>query len=173
MMSDREEIWRDVPGYDGVFQVSNCGQVRRTRGRLGAHTMGQWTKKGYPVVRLTCAALGKRELEYVHRLVAKAFIPNPEGKSSVNHIDCNPKNNFVENLEWCTQPENVNHSRRLGRYPVNYWKGKRGFTASLNDAQVAQVKSLRAANMSYKKIADEVGTNKTTVMRIINGKTYL
>ncbi len=117
------EIWKDVSGYDGIYQVSNFGNVKRTRGRQGDFSSGGILmslsvkpREGYLRVRLTAAELGKREFVTVHRLVAKAFIPKKTGKNCVNHIDCNPSNNHVSNLEWCTQGENIRHSRKLGRY---------------------------------------------------------
>ena len=62
---------------------------------------------------------GKAKKHYVHRLVAKAFIPNPENKPNINHKDCNVKNNCVDNLEWCTQSENVRYAVKCGRRVSN------------------------------------------------------
>lgn len=58
---------------------------------------------------------GKPQKDYVHRLVALAFLPNPENKACINHLDCNPANNNVNNLEWCTVAENMEYMRKLGR----------------------------------------------------------
>lgn len=84
-------------------------------------------ENGYLKVNLY-DAFGHCKKKYVHRLVAEAFLPNPENKPNVNHIDCDVKNNSVENLEWCTQSENIRHAVKLGRYVDNIskWNQKRG-----------------------------------------------
>lgn len=112
------EIWRDVYGYEGFYQVSNCGNVRslsRTvqrlnnsdltlRGRVCSQTLSD---KGYLTVGLCRDNRIKRV--YVHKLVAIAFVDNPNNLTEINHIDENPLNNRVENLEWCTHKQNMNH----------------------------------------------------------------
>ena len=97
-----KEIWRDIP-FDNKYKVSNLGNVfsKKTNIIMKQNT----TKKGYKRVQLSN---GKRYL--VHRLVAETFIPNPESKPQVNHIDGNKQNNCVDNLEWCTQSENMRHA---------------------------------------------------------------
>ena len=101
--------WRDVKGYEGLYYVSNMGDVKNKNGRA----MKQRKVKGYNMVNLTKNGVAKGET--VSRLVAKAFIPNPYNKKEVNHIDENKLNNHVSNLEWVTPKENSNHGTRNKR----------------------------------------------------------
>lgn len=161
--------WRPVKGFEEVYEVNRVGQVRRTNGRL----MNPWANhNGYMLVKLTCVKLKKRADYRIHRLVAEAYLPNPENKPYINHIDNNPANNSIENLEWCTQGENIQHARNQGRMADRYWKGKRSPNASLTDEQIKNIRELRAQGLSYQRIADDVGTNKRTVERVIKGEAY-
>lgn len=119
-----KEIWKDVPGYESRYQVSNIGRVKskdmvvRTCGRGGK---GETTRimKGrllnlcrtrqYDRVSIT-----KNKHQFVHCFVALAFIPNPNNYPVVNHIDGNKKNNHVDNLEWCTNEQNIKHAWETG-----------------------------------------------------------
>lgn len=103
------EIWRDIQGYDGLYQVSSWGRVRSWYSCI-LHP--EVTKKGYLRVDLYDAD-GNRKHKKVHRLVANAFIPNSDGKPQVNHKDGNKKNNSVTNLEWVTDAENKDHRKEL------------------------------------------------------------
>lgn len=118
-----KEVWKDINGYEGCYQVSNLGRIksldRMTNNQYGEYFMkGRILKnsiikdKGYCRVSLNNGngKISKR----VHRLVAEAFIPNPENKPEVNHKDGNKLNNCVSNLEWCTNKENIEHSIRTG-----------------------------------------------------------
>ena len=93
-----KEIWKDVVGYEGLYQVSNLGRVKSLR--IKRHVDGIMTtktrKNGYVFIFLHINK--KRVWKSVHRLVAIAFIPNPENKSEIDHIDGNPSNNIVTNL---------------------------------------------------------------------------
>lgn len=100
------EIWKDIEGYEGLYQISNKGRVKSFHGKgrimkLGTHPLG------YKLATLTKD--GEQNTKQVHRLVAQAFIPNPENLPVINHKDENPSNNNVKNLEWCTQKYNLNY----------------------------------------------------------------
>lgn len=98
------EIWKDIVGYEGLYQVSNLGNVKSLnyRGTGKEKVISLTNKAGYYLVSL------KRTLYRVHRLVALAFIPNPENKPFVDHINGIRSDNRVENLRWCTNKENIN-----------------------------------------------------------------
>lgn len=108
-----KQCWKDIPGYEGKYQVSNTGRVRSLNYmRTGkSKVMKPSTNKlGYKGVGLR--KNGKCTKYYIHRLVALAFIPNPLNLPQVNHIDENKTNNVVWNLEWCTQEYNNNYGNR-------------------------------------------------------------
>lgn len=100
----RKEVWRPVVGYEKWYEVSNKGRVRRIGGKILKQRPNQ---QGYPLT--TICTNGKVRTIAVHRMVAKAFVPNPRGVKCVNHIDEVKTNNNAENLEWVTHTENNNH----------------------------------------------------------------
>ena len=102
------EIWKDIEGYEGLYQVSSWGRVKNSR--TGRILKGLRDKDGYLLVGLCKKSVS--QTHKVHRLVAEAFIPNPQNKPQVNHIDEDKENNHVENLEWSTAKENANHGTR-------------------------------------------------------------
>ena len=99
------EIWKNIEGYEGKYQISNTGKVKSLKNNLILKQSKD--KHLYCRVRLYKKSTG--ETIGVHRLVAKAFIPNTNNLNVVNHIDENPQNNNIENLEWCTQKYNANY----------------------------------------------------------------
>lgn len=118
-------MWCDIKNYEGLYQVSNTGLVkslRRTIVQSNGKVITQpekilksaYNKSGYEFVAL-CKD-GKCTSTRIHRLVALHFIDNPEGLPQVNHIDSNKKNNDVENLEWCTAKQNMDHSYSIGSH---------------------------------------------------------
>lgn len=130
-----EEVWKPIEGYEGLYEVSTFGRVKRLGGKVtranrwGGKSSYQTidrlkslkpnTVNGYVYVMLSREGVARNKR--VHRLVAEAFIPNPDNKPFVNHIDGNKTNNVVYNLEWVTPRENVLHSRDV--LHTNYAKG--------------------------------------------------
>jgi hypothetical protein len=118
ILNMENEIWKDIKGYEGLYQVSNNARVKSVARFNGKMTVYEKIKKqstgssGYLFVMLYKENIGKNNS--VHRLVAEAFIPNPDNKPQVNHIDGNKKNNQICNLEWCTRKENTQHAIRTG-----------------------------------------------------------
>lgn len=114
-MSEAIEVWKPIVGFEGLYEVSNKGRVRSIR--RNALVKAQPTVGGY--LEVHCYNHQKYKIFTIHRLVATAFIPNPQGKRTVNHIDGNKKNNCVENLEWATYSENHKHAYRTGLKKVS------------------------------------------------------
>ena len=105
------EEWKDITGYEGLYLVSNLGNIKSVKtGKLKSKCDNG---RGYQVVNLY--KNGKQKMHTVHRLVATAFIENPENLPEVNHKDENKKNNSIENLEWCTTEYNQKYGTRLQR----------------------------------------------------------
>lgn len=107
------EVWKKIDGYDN-YEVSNTGKVRTHNWKNQGITreMSPSRSRGYLQVNLF--KNNKQKCCRIHRLVAIAFIPNPNNLREVNHIDGNKENNSVENLEWCTREENLEHEHRTG-----------------------------------------------------------
>lgn len=110
------EIWKDIKGYENLYQVSNLGNVKSLF-RYKKILKKLVDKDGYLYVRIYKNKKSKHCL--IHRLVAQAFIKKEMDKDQVNHIDFNKKNNVVSNLEWCNCAENIHHSSKAGRYKYN------------------------------------------------------
>ena len=105
------EEWKPVSGYEGLYEVSNLGRVKTLahgKGSNNHYKTGTLTKKGYLLVQFWKG--NQRKGLYIHRIVANAFLPNPQNLPQVNHKDGDKTNNKVDNLEWCTNSENQIHA---------------------------------------------------------------
>lgn len=107
-----DEQWRDVVGYEGLYQVSNRNRMKSFHYGVEKLHTPYLNKDGYLKVGMTKD--GKKKSFIFHVLVAQAFVPNPDGKPEVNHIDGNKQNNRPENLEWVTHRENMQHAVKTG-----------------------------------------------------------
>lgn len=122
-----KEEWRDIAGFEGLYQISNLGNVKSFdridslgRLRIGIKRKLIDDKDGYQLVSLHKD--GKVFMKKVHRLVAEAFLPNPDNLPFVNHKDENKKNNCVDNLEFCTAKYNVNYGSALKKRGIEHRK---------------------------------------------------
>lgn len=109
------EIWKDIKGFEGIYQISNMGRLKSFKNHSeGFILSNKNSKNDYFSVVLTNNLLKKKRYARIHRLVAEAFIPNPDpdNKTQINHIDSNKQNNCVDNLEWVTPKENMVHALR-------------------------------------------------------------
>lgn len=132
------EIWKDIKCYEGLYQVSNLGNIRKlrfinniTNKEKQFNITPQIINSGY--YKVVLYKNGKYKNKLLHRLVAETFIDNPYNKTQVNHRDGNKLNNSVENLEWCSQSENMKHAYKnnlivsyaAGKYGANSLKAKK------------------------------------------------
>jgi len=117
------EEWKDISGYEGLYQISNYGNVRAINYNHTGRTKDMRlcnSSFGYSQICLT--KNNHKSTKKVHRLVAEAFIPNPNNYKAVNHKDENKKNNHVDNLEWCSAKYNNNYGTRIARTSREYYQ---------------------------------------------------
>jgi len=155
------EEWQPVVGYEGLYEVSSLGRIRRVKILSPA-----LKKHGYLQVSLVDGNGGRKSLR-LHRLVAEAFIPNPEGKPQVNHLDENPLNNCANNLAWATAEENTNYGSRTEKASAK--NGCRTPVVQISPqalAVVAQYESQSAA-------ARATGINLASINACLRGKQKL
>jgi hypothetical protein len=150
-----QEVWQPVPGYEGLYEVSDQGRVKGLKGfvkpKIG--------RNGY--ARTELWNKGERRRPSIHRLVAQTFIPNPESKPQVNHLDGNKLNNAVANLEWCTAQENALHAvALLGRH------GERATAAKLGEREATAILVMLEKGVPGKWLADLFGVTNAQISHL-------
>ena len=160
-----KEIWKTIPNFEKDTEVSNLGNVRRIDSKTGKYIKRSIhkDKDGYLHVCLKKLSNNRYTHQGIHRLVAMAFIPNPDNKPCVNHIDSDITNNKVDNLEWVTPKENVHHSYLYGKR-VKLKNVQRETT--LTDFQVSQIITLRTI-YTVNQISKLFNCKYTTLKNII------
>ena len=123
-------VWRDVKGYEGIYQISNYGEVIRlmsydSRGHLRNSKILKQSKNKYGYLQLGLHKDGKEKKYLVHRLVAENFIDNPNNYPEINHKDENKQNNSASNLEWCDRIYNVNYGNAQIKRVVTRFKERK------------------------------------------------
>ena len=181
-----QEIWKDVKGFEGIYCVSNLGNVKsysrmtvggvRNRFVCGRLMKTKVNRGGYVVVHLR--NIDKNVYPLVHRLVAEAFIPNYDNKPTVNHINGIKTDNAVVNLEWSTHSEQMIHAIGTGLYVQpdisKYTRfGENAHNCKVNDTEVEEIKSLRKTGLTYEKIGKIYGIGISQVFRICKGESRL
>lgn len=171
------EIWKDIPGYEGLYCVSNYGRIKsldmlvRTKGGKKAIRKGRIltpvvNKDGYHIVSLCkdCVKKGVR----IHRIVATVFVPNPFGYNIVNHKDRNPSNNASYNLEWCDPTYNSTYDGARSRSSETRYNNKIGFK---NVAQYDMFGNLIAVYDSTASAARETGCHQGAISNNCTGRS--
>ena len=166
---DNLEIWKDIPNHEGLYQVSNLGNVkslaRRNKNRVNKETIMRLRLNDFGYYQVWLCKNNKSKGFFVHRLVALTFLPNINNLKEVNHIDAVKTNNNVSNLEWCNHADNMRHANNLGLISIKEMtKAKRKYT----DIDLNRVIELRKANKSHNEISKKTGIHKSTVKRMID-----
>lgn len=152
-------VFRRIPNYSN-YEVSSCGTVIRRVWRKHTRTLKpQKCRLGYLRVCLNNDN-GKRQNIGLHRLVAFAHIPNPKGRNEVNHIDANKENNSIENLEWVTRRQNIDHAKRLKLY-----KGSTG--REVNTSRDRLIREMRKSGLSCEVIASKFNVTAVRIRQIV------
>ncbi len=192
-----KEIWKDIEEYEGLYQISNLGRVKRIlfinniiskpENRILSNKLDNL---GY--VQVTLCKNGTRKYKRIHRLAAKAFLPNPNNLPCVNHKDGDKNNNRIDNLEWCTHSYNTKHALSNGLIDANKIKkarqknikkaqeishlqnvGETNCKSVLREKEVLEIRKIYSERkMTQKQLAQQYGVHKDTISRIIHRETW-
>jgi hypothetical protein len=182
----QEEIWKDVPGYEDMYEASTYGRVRSldrvvlkkgNKGSMYYYTIKgrilkqKLTKQGYFEVAFSNGKRNDLTSLRVNRLVAFTFLLNPDNLPEVHHIDHEKTNNRIENLKWVTKSENIKEAIRAGKHHGGFKKGIKHHNAIYTDEQVLKIFELN--NLGYKRsvIADMIGCTRPYVSTTLNNPT--
>jgi hypothetical protein len=158
----KQEIWKDIKGYEGLYQISNYGNIKRIKSR-GRFLKGSVTNKGYRMVVLTKEKKERRI--FVHRIIAQAFIPNPDNYPIVNHKNAQKEDNSISNLEWTTIALNNKHAGSLG---LMSRRGEKHYRSKLNNNQVREIRQLyKLGKVEQKDLAEIYKVSTSTIGNII------
>jgi len=163
------EIWKDIQGWNGKYQVSNYGNVRSANyRRTGLPSLMKLQVGTNGRIAVVFHLKNKAFNQSVHRLVATEFIPNPENKPQVNHIDGNPKNNAYSNLEWCNQSENMKHSFENGLHKRMYGEDSKNNKLKYQDV----MEVLSSPNKTLREFSEKFNVTIQTIHLIRKRKTW-
>ena len=177
MTGASSEEWREVPGFDRWYDVSNLGNVRSWRDRQHAGVRrrepralsGRHTDLGYHEVRITHPVFGDMNA-LVHQLVLAAFVAHRPRRKVCDHINSTPSDNRVENLRWVSQAKNTQHAAAEGHLRGRWTTrlGPRSFSP-LNEDKVREIRRRRREGALLRELAKEFNASMTTVSQVANG----
>lgn len=177
-MKKDKELWKDIQGYEGLYQISSLGRVKRlerenkfgNKTRVLKEMIMTPVKNRHGYMGLNISIDKKMKPYSIHRLVATHFIQNIDNLPEVNHIDGNKNNNVAYNLEWCTRKENMSHARSTGL--INH-KGDNSPIAKLTNEEVKRIRKIyKSESRTYEDLAEEYGVGGSTIGRIIRKEVY-
>lgn len=171
------EIWKDIPEYEGLYQVSNLGRVKSLNRIIKSKLIGSFQKQGTIIkphkrgnyLKVSLSKNGEINQLSVHRLVAQTFVVNPEKKPCVNHKNGDKIDNKDTNLEWMSYSENTTHSYKNGFQKVQF--GSKTSQAKLNELQVLQIRQL-SKKITVTEIESKYNMTVSTISQIINRKLW-
>jgi hypothetical protein len=162
------EIWKPVEGYNGNYEISTTGLLMSNKFKSPRLLKSPVSGAGYRHLVLSKNNVHKTVL--IHRLVAQAFLPNPENKPEINHINGVKTDNRLENLEWCTKSENSCHSLRTG---LTKQIGETANNAKLNERQIRVILHIKQiGKMPSTKVGKIFGVKPYTIREIWNKKRW-
>jgi hypothetical protein len=172
---------KDIPGFEGRYQITENGRIyslpKTSRfGRNASITRGGIWLRQYPMkrghMRVYLSDGSRKKPLLTHRLVALAFLPNPDGLPQVNHLDGNPANNHKNNLEWCDASGNAKHAISTGLTKTPDQTGVNNSQSKLNDSSVRKIRQRFNAGQARSKIASDLGLNYYTIRDVVSGKRW-
>lgn len=155
-----KEIWKDIRDFEGLYQVSNLGRVRRVGKGQGTKCSILRHKTNLAYDGVSLHRNNQPFNKNIHRLVAETFVPNPENKTQVNHKDGNKKNNRVDNLEWVTSKENARHSVNVLKNNPGDWSRKAVKCVETGEVFESQILAAKAYNTSQGAIGNAARGNR-------------
>ena len=184
------ENWKDIPGLEGKYQASDHGNIRSLDRTVKIHGKSGtvWTRKFKGVVltpfindkgyKVVCKLFGRKSKTTVHRLIGITWIANPNAYLCINHKNHDRLDNRVENIEWCSQSQNIQHAWDSGRMnaQLKKHKSRRGSavkSAKLTDSIVRQIHELNNSGLTQQQIAEKFSVAQTTISRVLLGATWV
>ena len=159
------EIWKDIIQYEGLYKVSNLGNIKSIKKNI---ILSSGDCNGYKLVSLS--KKGKQKTYYIHRIVGQHFVLNEFMKPQINHINGIKSDNRVKNLEWCTHNENMQHAFNIG---LLNRKGENNSRSKLTKKQVLEIRKIyKEENITHKLLGQNYNVSKSTIHMITTNQRW-